>query len=60
MGLVGSPMEPLAVLRALLATALVLFTPGFALTLALWPRTKEEIYRESWGSSGGPGRERWI
>lgn len=42
-------MEPLAVLWALLGFILVLFIPGFALTLALWPRTKGEVYREVLG-----------
>lgn len=42
-------MEPLAVLQALVGFALVLFIPGFALTLALWPRTKGEVYREVLG-----------
>lgn len=45
-------MEPLAVLLALLGFILVLFTPGFALTLALWPRTKGEVYREALGILG--------
>lgn len=42
-------MEPLAVLLALLGFILVLLIPGFALTLALWPRTKGEVYREVLG-----------
>jgi len=35
-------MEALEVLRFFLGLALVLFIPGFALTLALWPKTKKE------------------
>jgi hypothetical protein len=36
-------MEPLEVVRAVLGLALVLFLPGFALTLALWPTSKREV-----------------
>lgn len=36
-------MEPLEVVRAVLGLALVLFIPGFALTLALWPMSKKEV-----------------
>lgn len=36
-------MEALEVLRAVLGLAVVLFLPGFALTLALWPRSKKEV-----------------
>jgi hypothetical protein len=42
-------MGPFEILRAVLGIALVLFIPGFALTLALWPRTKGEVYREVLG-----------
>lgn len=36
-------MEPLEVVRAVLGLVLVLFIPGFALTLALWPTSKREV-----------------
>lgn len=36
-------MEPLEVLRAVMGLALVLFIPGFTLTLALWPMSKREV-----------------
>lgn len=36
-------MEPLEVLRAVFGLVLVLFLPGFALTLALWPTSKKEV-----------------
>lgn len=39
-------MEALEILRLLFGFALVLFIPGFAFTLALWPKTKKEVYRE--------------
>lgn len=39
-------MEALGVLRFFFGLALVLFIPGFALTLALWPKTKKEVYGE--------------
>ena len=35
-------MEALEMLRFFFGLALVLFIPGFALTLALWPKTKED------------------
>lgn len=43
-------MEPLEVLRAILGLALVLFLPGFALTMALWPRSKREVQVEVIGT----------
>lgn len=39
-------MEALEVLRAVLGLALVLFLPGFTLTMALWPRSKKEVAME--------------
>jgi hypothetical protein len=39
-------MEILEILRIIFGFALVLFIPGFALTLALWPKTKREVYTE--------------
>jgi hypothetical protein len=36
-------MEALEVLRAVLGLGLVLFLPGFVLTLALWPMSKREV-----------------
>lgn len=39
-------MEALEVLRFFFGLLLVLFIPGFTLTLALWPKTKSEVYRE--------------
>ncbi|MDP6459695.1 MAG: DUF1616 domain-containing protein [Candidatus Hydrothermarchaeota archaeon] len=36
-------MEPLEATRAIIGLALVLFLPGFALTMALWPRSKKEV-----------------
>jgi hypothetical protein len=42
-------MEALEVLRAVLGLAVVLFFPGFALTMALWPRSKKEVALEVMG-----------
>jgi hypothetical protein len=39
-------MEPLEVLRAIIGLTLVLFLPGFALTMALWPKSKKEVQAE--------------
>jgi hypothetical protein len=36
----------LSFLRALLGLPFLLFLPGFTFTLALWPRTKGEVFRE--------------
>lgn len=39
-------MDILSILRIAFGLPLVLFIPGFALTLALWPKTKGEVYGE--------------
>jgi hypothetical protein len=39
-------MDLLQVLRIVFGFPLVLFIPGFALTLALWPKTKKEVSEE--------------
>ena len=39
-------MEMVAIPRVIFGLALVLFIPGFTLTLALWPKTKKEVYSE--------------
>ncbi|MFQ5975633.1 MAG: DUF1616 domain-containing protein [Candidatus Hydrothermarchaeales archaeon] len=39
-------MSILEIIRAILGFALVFFIPGYALTLALWPKTKREVYEE--------------
>ncbi|MBI5253781.1 MAG: DUF1616 domain-containing protein [Euryarchaeota archaeon] len=39
-------MEALEIPRFFFGLALVLFIPGFALTFALWPKTKKDVYRE--------------
>ncbi|MEE8167587.1 MAG: DUF1616 domain-containing protein [Candidatus Hydrothermarchaeales archaeon] len=39
-------MNPLQVARIIFGFALVLFIPGFALTLALWPKSKKDVQKE--------------
>lgn len=51
-------MEALEVSRAIIGLALVLFVPGFALTMALWPKSKKEVQGEVIGELKKSGAEK--